>query len=166
MRETLLFWLAVQGAALVAFPLLHPLFRGLPDRGYAFAKPAGLLLLSYAVWLLPSLRLATYSRGLIVAVLLALGIGALAATGAQRQTLAEFLRRRWRYVLLVEGLFLTVLATAVFLRSFVPEIVWGEKPFELAFLNAVRRSQSFPPVDPWLAGYSINYYYFGYVQAS
>lgn len=166
MRETLLFWLAVQGAALVAFPLLHPLFRGLPDRGYAFVKPAGLLLLSYAVWLLPSLSLATYSRGLIVAVLLALGIGALAATGAQRQALAEFLRRHWRYVLLVEGLFLTVLATAVFLRSFVPEIVWGEKPFELAFLNAVRRSQSFPPVDPWLAGYSINYYYFGYVQAA
>src|SRR5262249_25249928 len=32
-----------------------------------------------------------------------------------------------------------------------------------ALFNAIRNSTTFPPHDPWLAGYSINYYYFGYL---
>ncbi len=34
---------------------------------------------------------------------------------------------------------------------------------ELAFINAILRSPAFPPHDPWLSGYAISYYYFGYV---
>ena len=36
---------------------------------------------------------------------------------------------------------------------------------ELAFINAVMHSPTFPPHDPWLSGYAISYYYFGYVMA-
>jgi uncharacterized membrane protein len=34
---------------------------------------------------------------------------------------------------------------------------------ELAFVNAILNSPTFPPHDPWLSGYAISYYYFGYV---
>jgi uncharacterized membrane protein len=34
---------------------------------------------------------------------------------------------------------------------------------ELAFINAILNSPTFPPHDPWLSGYAISYYYFGYV---
>ena len=35
---------------------------------------------------------------------------------------------------------------------------------EIGFLNGVLNSPRFPPLDPWLAGYAISYYYFGYVM--
>lgn len=37
---------------------------------------------------------------------------------------------------------------------------------ELAFLNGILRSETFPPLDPWLSGFAISYYYFGFVMMS
>jgi YYY domain-containing protein len=34
---------------------------------------------------------------------------------------------------------------------------------DFMFLNASSRSTYYPPSDPWLAGYGVSYYYFGYV---
>jgi uncharacterized membrane protein len=34
---------------------------------------------------------------------------------------------------------------------------------EIAFINGTLRSDYFPPQDPWLSGFAISYYYFGYV---
>jgi hypothetical protein len=44
-----------------------------------------------------------------------------------------------------------------------PQISATEKPMEFAFLNSILRDPALPPADPWLAGYDISYYYFGYV---
>jgi uncharacterized membrane protein len=63
----------------------------------------------------------------------------------------------------VEVLFLFAFAVWTIVRAANPEALGTEKPMELAFINAILNSESFPPHDPWLSGFAISYYYFGYV---
>jgi YYY domain-containing protein len=56
-------WLWIQVMGLAALPMAYRLFRWLPDRGYAFARPLGLLLTSYVLWLGGSLGLLRNSVG-------------------------------------------------------------------------------------------------------
>jgi len=166
MLETLTWWGAAMLVGLVAFPLTFVFFHRLPDRGYAFAKVIGLLLLSYCLWIGATLGIYPNSRGSIILIMAILALLSAALAGRYRQELSAFLRNGWPYLLLVEGLFFSTFVLAVFLRSFAPEIQWGEKPFELAFVNAINRSEFFPADDPWLSGHSISYYHFGYLMAS
>lgn len=164
MKEFFLWWLAIEAVGLAAFPLAFAFFRRLPDRGFAFSKVVGLLLLAYSLWMGSVAGLFPNSRSSVIVLLLLLaGLSAVFAL-RRRRDLSGFIRSGWGYIAFVEAMFFAVLASAVFIRSFAPEIVWGEKPFELAFLNSIGRSESFPPRDPWLAGHSISYYYFGYVM--
>src|SRR5260221_7794685 len=47
--------------------------------------------------------------------------------------------------------------------ALTPGLVATEKQMEMAFLSAIRRSATFPPHDPWMSGYAISYYHFGYI---
>ena len=166
MREFIVWWVGIEAVGLAAFPLTFAFFGRLPDRGFAFCKVVGLLLLGYGLWAGAVAGVFPNSRGTVILLLFLIAGLSLVVVGRRRGEIAAFLRSGWRYVALVEAMFFVVLAAAVYMRSFAPDIMWGEKPFELAFLNAVNRSEFFPPGDPWLAGNSISYYYFGYVMVS
>lgn len=159
-------WAALVVLGAVVTSLLFHLLRRLPDHGYAFVKMAGLLLVSFFFWLLGSLgMLGNNLGGILIALVLVLGLSAWAYRQSGRE-LRGWLNENRRYVLLVEGLFLGIFLLWCFVRAQNPAIEATEKPMEFAFLNAAGRSPVFPPLDPWLSGYAISYYYFGYVMTS
>jgi len=161
-KETYIWWAAVQLVGLVAFPLGFAFFRFLPDRGYAFSKPFGLVLSTYVLWIGATLHVVPNSRLSVILILIALGLASAAVVWRQRDELKAFLRQRWPYLLLIEGLFAVALAVAVSHRSYISEIQWNEKPMDFAFLNAILRADTFPPQDPWLSGHTITMYIFGH----
>ncbi|MGC9334811.1 MAG: DUF2298 domain-containing protein [Anaerolineae bacterium] len=170
MLIVIVWWLWLQVMGLAALPLAYRFFRRLPDRGYAFARPLGLLLATYVLWLGGSLGLLRNSLGgALLSIGLVAGISLVIYRRGQSDAdpgLLAWLRANRRLVISVELLFGGALALWSLLRAYSPEITTagGEKFMELMYLNSIGRSEFFPPHDAWLSGYAISYYYFGYVM--
>jgi len=175
---TLLGWLT--------FPLAYRLFPALADRGYTLSRAFGLLIWGYVFWLSASLGIAQNDiGGLLLGLVVLGGLSAWAffnlqspisgldtlATTARYSTTANspilsFLKSNLRLILTTELLFLVAFGFMAIVRAGNPEILGTEKPMELMFINGIMNSPTFPPRDLWLSGYSISYYYFGYVMTS
>ena len=148
------------------FPILFMLFKRLPDRGVAFAKMTGLLLVSYLFWILSSLGFLDNNTGSILLAETAVLALSFWAYQQQKVELRQWVAHNWRHILLTELVFLALFGLWVWVRSQNPAISATEKPMDFAFLNAAGRSETYPPLDPWLSGFAISYYYFGYVMTS
>lgn len=151
---------------LLTFPLGFYLFPALADRGYTLARTFGLLIWGYVFWLFASFRIAQNDIGGLLLGLLVLGGLSMWAFLNCRTEIAEWFRANRRLIVTAESLFLVAFGFMAFVRAANPEIVGTEKPMELMFINGIMNSPTFPPRDLWLSGYSISYYYFGYVMAS
>jgi YYY domain-containing protein len=160
-------WLALQGIGLLALPLTMWLFRALPGRGIAWSKALGLLVVGWAAWFAAMLNLTAFNLGaVLIGCAVLAGASWYVSRGGQPGAIKAAVRSGWRAYLVYEILFVLVLWAGVQLRlrgAFGSAIHNTEKPMELMLLQAVLTSPSFPPQDLWLAGYSVNYYYLGYV---
>lgn len=159
-------WLTIGALGLIALPLTWRAFPGLIAGGYGIARVVGLLLFAWLVWLAGSLGLAV-GRGNMLLILFALLITAASVAWWDRERLAAALRRHRREILTLEAFALVLFLLFLFIRIGNPDL-WhpskgGEKPMDLSYLNAVLKSRTFPPYDPWFAGGYINYYYFGFL---
>ncbi|HEX6288534.1 MAG TPA: DUF2298 domain-containing protein [Herpetosiphonaceae bacterium] len=167
--DLLRWWLTVAALGLLALPLTMWFFRRLPDRGYSFARPFGLLLTGYGAWLLSMLGLGGFGYLLLAAVALlifALGWAMWGRDGLAR-CVAD-LRQRLGWIACQEVLFAVALYGGILLRQhdfFGRGVaIWHtEQPMDLTFISGILASAQFPPQDPWLAPYAINYYYLGYL---
>ncbi|MEJ2750839.1 MAG: DUF2298 domain-containing protein, partial [Anaerolineae bacterium] len=164
-------WAALMIIGAAATPLTFFLFRRLPDRGYAFVKLVGLLIVSYLFWLLGSLGfLGNNLGGILFALLILISLSVWAITRLMQPKVADdetFRLQDYKsQIIITELIFAVLFAVWVWVRAQNPAISATEKPMEFAFLNGIGRSDAFPPVDPWLSGFAISYYYFGYVMVS
>ena len=165
-------WAVIMVIGVIATPFTYYVLGRLPDRGYAFTKLIGLLIVSYLFWFLGSVGFIDNSLGgifLALGIMIGLSIWSFyrqRSESEENQSVLSWLREHWRYVLVAELVFAIIFALWSWVRSQNPSITGTEKPMEFAFLNSMGRSQNFPPLDPWLSGFAISYYYFGYVITS
>jgi YYY domain-containing protein len=181
MLQFLLWYISITILGLLVFPLAYGLFPALSDRGYSLSRALGLLLWGFVFWLSVSFGLVRNEiGGLLVTLALLVGISVWALYALKKQSanpevpeglrfdlqpIWGWIKTNLRLVLSVEILFLLAFAAWAFVRANNAEITssGGEKWMEVAFINAILHSPTFPPHDPWLSGYAISYYYFGYV---
>ncbi|MBI2962906.1 MAG: hypothetical protein HYY35_04065, partial [Deltaproteobacteria bacterium] len=153
---------ALELLSLVIFALLFGAMADTADRGFALARLLAWLAPGYLAWLACSFGIAVNSaatvRGIAIGIVAA---GALAGW-RRRESLLAFGRLQAREVVTVELVFWLVFGAFALARAFNPAIFWGEKPMDFAFLNALLRSRTMPPADPWFAGGTLNYFYFGH----
>lgn len=139
----------------------------MPDRGITVSKGLGLLLVSFLHWFLNSLGLSQNNAGgiwaaIIILVVLSVWSGFKVGFSGIRR----WVSRNLGMVVVTEIVLLLAFLAMAWLRSYNPDILGTEKPMELMFINSILRSPTFPPHDAWLAGFSISYYYFGYLMVA
>lgn len=161
-------YLALSLLGWAVWPLVRLGLGTLPDKGYPFVRLAGLLLLANLTWLAGSAGIAV-SRSMISVVLLLL----VAINAFLFWKLQINLRDTWhshrKTILTAEAIFLAFFLIDLLIRLGNPDL-WhpykgGEKPMDFSYFQAVIKSTTFPPYDPWFAGGYINYYYYGFVVA-
>jgi YYY domain-containing protein len=158
-----LWWIVSTILGMLVFPLAWRLFNRLPDRGYGLSRALGLLLSGYILWMGASLGILHNDLGGALGALILIATIAILLNRKDWRELVQWLRQNRKTIVTVEILFLLSFVLWSIVRAYNPEIQHTEQPMDLAFLNAILHSETFPPKDPWLSGYAISYYYFGYV---
>ncbi len=166
MQDIVAWLIALEALSWLGFPVAHLLMGRLADRGWAVARILALLLLAWVTWIGGSVGIVPNSPVGILAVLSVFVLGSVWLAHRQRSELRDFFRRRWTVVLTVELTFLAMFAFWALVISEVPAINHTEKPMDFGILSAIVSADSFPPMDSWLAGHGIAYYYGGHYVAA
>jgi YYY domain-containing protein len=161
-----LWWLWAMLTGWAALPLVGKIFRSLPDEGYSISKIAGWLLVTWASWILGSFKIPFVWTTIALVWLALVFVGGI-LLWRDREHWKESFHYLWKTWLAAELVF-TVFFLLDLLIRYGNSDLWhpskgGEKPMDFSYLNAVIKSTTFPPYDPWFAGGYLNYYYFGFV---
>jgi YYY domain-containing protein len=149
--QALIWYVVVALGGAAAFGGLRRLGLGC-GAAWAVARITGLVLQGYLAWLVAFTGLAQWWwAGLAV-------IAAMAWWGR-----AGWHERDTRALVEAELVGLAAFLLLAFLRLSLMAVTATEKPMDLAILATLLRPGVLPPLDPWLAGYALPYYYFGFV---
>lgn len=171
MLDALIWYAWMQAFALGGWLVAARWLRLLPDRGYAVGKALGLMLGAFAYWAAVTLGLSLNNAGAALLGLAAVWVLAIAWRAFDGRA-SDGPIRPWRadlpppvVVVATEIIFALSFFGWSLVRAYSPDIMYvgGEKFMESMMTGAILRSPSFPPNDAWLSGFTISYYYFGYI---
>ncbi len=165
--EVFVWFVTIQVLGLLALPFTCSLFKNLPDRGYAFSKALPILLISFILWLTASAHILPNTRWAIFLIVIIFAAGSILLFWRRRREILTFISEQRKIILVTEALFLLAFIFWIVVRAYNPDILFGEKYMDIAFINATIRSTYFPPYDPWISGIDFGYYYyFGYLMVA
>lgn len=161
----LVWWLDLLVIGLMFWPLSRKIFHGSDTNlSYLPAKAAGLGLFALLHWTggyLLKIDVSDVSVLILLLLLMALIWGLSCRFGDWRRVLQDRPKVMIKLAAAETGFALLLLAGA-YARTLKPDLDSLEKFMNMAFINSILRSDGLPAADPWFAGGSINYYYFGH----
>ena len=151
--------------ALISIPITFFILNKFQYRGFLLNKVFGLLILGYISWLLNSIQILKFSSNNLWLIIFLGSLISAYLFYRQFQEIKDFFYAKWKDIAALEIFYIAAFILFLFIRLLNPDL-WhpfrgGEKPMDLAYLNAVIKSTYMPPYDPWFSGGYLNYYYFG-----
>lgn len=163
-------YIYIFAVGLVFFPVTKRIFSRFSfDFGYPFAKVLAIIFVSYASYVLGTVRVLPFARwGIFLTIGIFALINWLLFERSRHRGKVEKFSTSSNYkvlstIVFEEFLFLVALLFWAFVRSQEPSIQSLEKFMDFGFMNSILRSNYFPPADMWYAPMPINYYYFGHL---
>ena len=160
--DFLLWWTTLFVIGIGAYPWCVRLFPNFTDKGYGLAKTLGVLIPAFLLWTICHTGLVPYTRWTVL-----LFAGCFAVSGwLWPKTRANALqalmdKEGFLSIIIQEMLFILLLVILCGIKAIYPDINGEEKFMDFAFYNTLLRTDTLPSPDPWMAGETINYYYFG-----
>ncbi len=148
---------------IVFFPLTQKVFSKFIDSGYSLSKTIAVLITSYIVFVLGSLKIPVFNNYFtagFVSVFFGLSIY-FYKFNEKNDTKINL-----KLIIFEEILFTFSFFLYTYIRGQQPAIHGLEKFMDFGIINSILRSKYFPPLDIWLSGSSINYYYFGHLASA
>lgn len=143
-------------------PLGSFIFKNSGSGGFIMTTALGIIAVSLFVWTFTYLKIYFFTR---IFVFLAIFIIALICYLVKplRDNLIETMRKPFYIEKVTSELtfFMLALTILCYFRGLDPLINGQEKFMDYGFIMSMLRNPNLPANDMWLAGYSINYYYFG-----
>lgn len=160
------FYLASTVILLFTLPLCWFVFPRSSRHLLLYGRVLGLLLTNFTVFFLAGNGLLSFNgAGIWISMILLLGLGAVLwkFRPPGLSPVKAWFSSHWRSLLFDEVVLLAAFILFAFFIAHHPRIIGTEKNMDFAFLNSLMRGESIPPLDPWFAGGTINYYYGGYM---
>ena len=165
MRDILAWAFTTEVLGLAVLPLLRRYFDDRRDAAL-LSRPIGLAVVAYVGWVLSFVLPTQFSR---ITLLAAFALVAFVSWRVRRGSAeGSPARQAWwgDEERLAAILFWGSSGVFLLIRAVGPAVYGAEKYMDLAFLNSLARFPAMPPADPWMAGRSINYYYWGYLLSA
>jgi YYY domain-containing protein len=167
---SIFFWfILIELFSFIILPLHFTVFKNLKDKGYGIAKISGLFFFAWVNWVLVSLNIIPFRQISLWVLLLAFAALSVYFTLRKRQEIAAFFKQNRLQVFTTEWFFLGTYLLFEIIKLWAPDIHnvagqgynGGGEPMGMAYLSSIYNDVKFPPHDPWLSGFTLNYYYWG-----
>ncbi len=160
----LIFYFYLFFLGIIFFPTTKKLFfRFSFDLGYPFSKTIGLILTSYLIYLLATLKILSFGKNNLILILSLFFLFNFFIIKIKLKKIKYLI---YSNIIIEEILFLISFVFWAFIRSQEPSIQSLEKFMDFGFINSILRTKFFPPADIWYPPEPINYYYFGHLTGA